>query len=125
MYGSAGRDVFDSDAGGNDRLRGRGGDDVYWLGRGTGHDTIDEGYENAKGDAGDVIRIKPGIAPSSVRLVRSNDGKHLIVRLLGANGGVTDSLTVENYYTDDAARIEAGGVYGWGGWFGGDGVACE
>ena len=106
LYGSNGRDIFDSDAGGNDRLHGRGGNDVYWLGRGTGHDTIDEGYENAKGDAGDVIRIKPGIAPSSVRLVRSNDGRHLIVRLLGANGEVTDSLTVENYYTDGTARIE-------------------
>ena len=106
LYGSGGRDVFDSDAGGDDRLHGRGGDDVYWLGYGTGHDTIDEGYENVGGDSGDVIRIKPGIAPSSVRLVRSDDGRHLFVRLLDVNGGMTDSLKVENYYTDNAARIE-------------------
>ena len=40
-------DVFDSDAGGNDRLHGFGGDDVYWLGVGTDHDTIFEHYKTA------------------------------------------------------------------------------
>ena len=32
--------VFDADAGGDDRLFGYGGDDTYWLGYGTDHDTI-------------------------------------------------------------------------------------
>ena len=105
LLGSSGRDVFDADAGGNDTLRGQGGDDVYWLGRGTGHDLIDETYGNA-GDSGDQIRVKEGIAPSSVRLERSKLGNNLHVRLLDANGLVTDSLTVFAYYESTLATVE-------------------
>ena len=36
LYGSRGADHFDANAGGNDLLFGQGGDDVYWLGRGSG-----------------------------------------------------------------------------------------
>ena len=39
-------------------------------------------------------------------MVRSNDGDDLIVQLLASDGSVSDSLTVENYYTDDSAKIE-------------------
>ena len=43
--------------------------------------------------------------------MRSSNGDHLHVQLLGeadANGdrAVTDSLTVENYYIDDSAKVE-------------------
>ena len=41
-------------------FHGYGGDDVYWLGAGTGHDAIRE-YSGNSGDAGDVIKIKEGI----------------------------------------------------------------
>ena len=64
------------------------------------------------GDADDVIKIKSGIGMANVRLVRgSYYGNHLYVQLLGeadANGdrAVTDSLTVDNYYIDDSAKIE-------------------
>ena len=103
-------DVFDGDVGGNDTLYGYGGDDVYWLGYGTGDDTIRE-YDANTGDAGDVIKIKSGIGTADIRLLRSSNGDHLHVQLLGAvdtNGvrAVTDSLTVANYYTDDTAKIE-------------------
>ncbi|WOV92031.1 MAG: calcium-binding protein [Candidatus Zeuxoniibacter abyssi] len=103
-------DVFDGNAGGNDILYGYGGDDVYWLGAGTGHDQIHEYYRNS-GDAGDEIRIKSGIGVSDIHLVRSNNGNHLHVQLLGevdANGdrAVTDSLIVENHYIDASAKIE-------------------
>ena len=107
LYGSRGADHFDADAGGNDVLYGQGGDDVYWLGRGTGHDVVDEVSGNTgAGDTGDKIRVKEGIAPSSVELLRSNDGADLYVRVLGANG-VTDSLTVKGYYTSSKAKVES------------------
>ena len=57
---------FDGDAGGSDTLRGGSGDDAYWLGRGTGHDVVDEVSGNTgTGDTGDEIRVKAGIAPFS------------------------------------------------------------
>ena len=36
------------------------------------------------GDAGDVIKIKEGIGTDDIRLVRSSNGDHLHVQLLGA-----------------------------------------
>ena len=89
-------DVFDVAGGGNEKFHGYGGDDVYWLGAGTGHDAIRE-YSGNSGDAGDVIKIKEGIGTADVRLVRSSNGNHLHVQLLGeadANGvrAVTDSF---------------------------------
>ena len=32
--------MFDVAGGGNEKFHGYGGDDVYWLGAGTGHDAI-------------------------------------------------------------------------------------
>ena len=112
LYGSGNfNDVFDGNAGGDDTLYGYGGDDVYWLGAGTDHDTIKE-YKINIGDSADVIKIKEGLDSTDIVLGRSGDGNSLIVRLLGvadANGNraITDSLTVENYYTDDSAKIES------------------
>ena len=109
LHGYSGRsDIFDADVGGRDTLRGQGGDDVYWLGRGTDHDIVDEGYGNSgNGDTGDKIRVKAGIAPSSVELLRSKDGADLYVRVLGSGGVVTDSLRVEGYYTSAKAKVES------------------
>ena len=45
---------------GNDLLHGYGGDDTYWLGYGTDHDTIIEHLFNS-GDTNDVIKLKGGI----------------------------------------------------------------
>ena len=58
-----------------------------------------------------MIKLKSGIGTDDIRLVRSSNGDHLHVQLLGeadANGdrAVTDSLTVENYYIDDSAKVE-------------------
>ena len=107
LLGTSGVNHFDGDAGGNDALAGQGGDDVYWLGRGTGHDFVDEVSGNTgAGDTGDEIRVKAGIAPSSVDLLRSKDGADLFVRVLDANGVVTDSLRVFWYYTRSKAKVE-------------------
>ena len=97
-------DVFDSDGGGDDVLRGRSGDDVYYLGSGTGRDTIEEGYENAEGDDGDVIRLKAGDAAGGVQLVR--DADNLYVLLLDGEGAMSGSLKVARYYADASYRIE-------------------
>ena len=106
LYGEANfNDVFDTDAGGNDYLYGYGGDDTYWLGYGTDHDVIRE-YAINSGDANDVIKLKEGIGTEDVQMVRSNNGNSLVVQLLANDGSVEDSLTVENYYTDDSAKIE-------------------
>ena len=117
IYGLSDKsDIFDGDAGGNDLLYGYSGDDVYYLGMGTGHDVIQEyylnyhdhfyGYHRNSGDAGDEIRLKEGITESDVRLLRSNDGNHLYVQLLGADGESSDSLSVHNYYTKESAKVE-------------------
>ena len=113
LFGSnSANDIFDADVGGNDRLYGLGGDDVYWLGVGTGHDRILENNGDDYGDAGDVIKIKEGFGTDDVCLYRSNNGYHLIIQLLGAadaNGDreVTDSLIVEDHYFTDNAKIES------------------
>ena len=86
-------------------LYGYGGDDTYWLGSGTDHDTIKE-YDSNSGDANDVIKLKEGIGTEDIQLVRGDDGDDLIVQLLASDGSVSDSLTVENYHTDDSAKIE-------------------
>ena len=49
--------MFDVAGGGNEKFHGYGGDDVYWLGAGTGHDAIRE-YSGNSGDAGDVDKDK-------------------------------------------------------------------
>ena len=108
IVGSNGIDAFDADAGGDDILRGRGGNDVYWLGYGTDHDTINETLERGTvpGDADDQIKLKEGITASDVRLTRM--GKNLKVELLGgANNQVTDSLIVKGHFgSNSAAKVE-------------------
>ena len=107
LSGYSGRsDIFDADIGGNDRLRGYSGGDVYWLGRGTGHDIVDEAYGNTGvGDTGDEIRVKAGIGVADVRLRRV--GGDLYVDALGTSGTATDSLKVQGHYTSDKSRVES------------------
>ena len=89
LFGSnSANDIFDADVGGNDRLYGLGGDDVYWLGVGTGHDRILENNGDDYGDAGDVIKIKEGFGTDDVCLYRSNNGYHLIIQLLAVPAGI-------------------------------------
>lgn len=103
-------DIFDSDAGGNDNLRGGAGADEYRLGLDTGLDTIQEGYRRSgAGDAGDLIRIDAGLSQSDIRLDR--DQHHVWVKVLGeadAQGvrSVVSSLAIENYYVNDVSKVE-------------------
>ena len=111
-------EVFDANAGGNDKLVGLGGDDEYRLGFKTGYDAVYEGYTRAYahasylrpgGDAGDVIRVDAGITAQDVVLVR--DTNNVWVQLLGAPDDqgkrqVVASLQVVNYYLNDQSKIE-------------------
>ena len=117
-------DIFDADAGGDDTLYGKAGDDEYRLGSGTGADTIYEGtYNTVAGDAGDLIRIEAGHGVVDVRLRR--DDRHLWVELLGAADGdgaraVADSLKVYNHFHSANAKVESvvfSGGTEWGGNF--------
>ena len=63
-------------------------------------------WNTGTGDTGDEIRVKAGVLPKSVELLRSKDGADLSVRLLDANGVVTDSLRVRFYYLSSKAKVE-------------------
>ena len=104
LHGSHMLDSFDARTGGDDNLYGYGGNDVYWLGAGTGNDVVREGHLN-NGDDGDVIRLKPGEAAGDISI--SRDREHLYVRLLDDDGEVTDSLKVHGHFTNASARVEA------------------
>ena len=129
-------DVFDG-GGGNDRLHGYGGDDVYYLGYGSGHDIIFEHYQPGRlipgetdyrqtGDDNDEIRLKEGVESSSVRLVKESQGGNgvfrpqLVVQLLNEEGAVTDSMRVSAHYNTSlpASQVEkltfADGRASWG-----------
>ena len=90
--------------GGKVRIGGK-GSDVYILGGGSGNDTIDEAaYNTGGGNDVDVVRLASGITASQVSLYR--DSFNLLISLSDASGTVTDTLTVKNYYVNDAAKIE-------------------
>ena len=103
-------DHMDGDAGGDDTLSGQGGDDVYYLGEGTGDDVIDESHGNAgSGDDGDAVMVESGITRDRVRVYRNKD--HLYVELWDADWSAegsekTDSLRVDDYYVSEVSRIE-------------------
>ena len=104
--GGDGVNVFQTTDGGGDRLEGRGGDDIYHLNYGTGHDRIEEQWRDSdyNGDANDVIKLAPGISSSKVKLSRTRDD--LIVALLDGDGVVSDSLRVVKFYAKQTAKVE-------------------
>ncbi len=100
-------DVFNSNAGGNDRLYGYSGDDTYILTFGTEHDTVNESYRSGDGDTGDTILVKRqkttadgALFTGTVSYHRSNNGNDLIVSLKGNDGEFRDKLTVKDFYQE-------------------------
>ena len=79
---------------------------MYLLGRGSGHDTVDESAYNIDSNTDtDIVRMKPGLAREDARLRRA--GSDLIIEVLTADGLSADSsLAIRNYYGDDSAKIE-------------------
>ncbi|HJQ57598.1 MAG TPA: calcium-binding protein, partial [Vineibacter sp.] len=100
IVGYTGAETFDAIAG-NDTLKGGGGDDTYVYGPGYGIDVI----EDDGASAGDTVRFKAGIAPSSITWTAS--GNDAVAQFAGAAG---DRLTIRNQLEPVASpqdRIES------------------
>ncbi len=92
---------------GNDLLKGGFGKDVYYFGRGSGSDTIDDADAYETGSAwSDTVSFKTGIVLGDLRFQRS--GNDLVVQILGT----TDQLRIVNQFqttkrtTSNFDRIE-------------------
>jgi len=94
LFGDAGNDTINGGAG-DDYLDGGDGDDVYSFGRGSGHDTI---YDSGS-VSGDTVRLSD-VSSDDVSFGRFQD--HLILSLDNGN----DTLTLANWFTSDATRVE-------------------
>jgi Ca2+-binding RTX toxin-like protein len=82
---------------GDDLLVGSGGDDVYFFGRGSGRDTIEQGDAGA-GDA-DTLRLPAGISPADILVSRS--GSAIVLTI----AGTADSITLRGWFDDASHRI--------------------
>ncbi|HRQ45502.1 MAG TPA: calcium-binding protein [Rhodocyclaceae bacterium] len=114
IYGTTGADVLDGGAG-NDVIRGGGGDDT--LIGGAGDDVLNGGSGNdtylfARGDGRDLIQDYQTSANTD-RLIFGEDifadqlwfgrsGNHLQVSVIGTD----DRVTIDNWYTGAAYRVE-------------------
>lgn len=97
---------------GNDRMEGSSGADTYVFNRGDGSDTLLDIGTNAYSTSGwncyikaDVMQFGSGITASDISASRS--GNHLVLKINDpANAAGTDQVTVENWWSSDAYRIE-------------------
>ncbi|WP_190274105.1 beta strand repeat-containing protein [Gallionella capsiferriformans] len=93
---------------GNDRLEGSSGADTYVFNRGDGSDTILDIGTNAYWSylvKADTVQFGAGISASDISASRS--GNNLLIKIndpLNPAGG--DQITVENWWSSDAYRIE-------------------
>lgn len=94
LIADSGNDTLDGGAG-NDTMTGGAGNDVYQFGLGSGNDTINAA--DATLGKLDILQLGAGISSAQVLLSRQDDD--LILRLSHSS----DSLTVRNYFTADAA----------------------
>ena len=93
LYGDAGADTLDGGTG-NDTLDGGAGNDTYVFAQGYGQDTI---YETS---GTDTLRFAAGITVPDVFVWR--DDYNYYFDLIGTN----DRVTVDNWYSGSAYRIE-------------------
>ena len=91
LNGGDGQDVLKGGTG-NDTLKGGEGKDIYLFAPGDGHDTI---YDGDGTYAMDTISFQEGISPEDVEFSRS--GFDLVLTI---NGGVTDSITIQDYFSN-------------------------
>ena len=102
MQGGAGNDYLSGDAGndtldggaGNDSLSGGTGNDLFLFGRGGGQDSINA-YDATAGKL-DAVQFASDILPTDITIKRNGD--NLVLSINGA----TDTLTVSNYFYNDA-----------------------
>jgi Ca2+-binding RTX toxin-like protein len=96
LAGGASADVIEGGPG-NDVLRGGTGSDLYLYSAGSGHDVIAEAGQSGEID---VLQLGGTVSPAGTQVLRS--GQDLVLRF-DANG---NRITIRNWYTDPAARIE-------------------
>jgi Ca2+-binding RTX toxin-like protein len=97
LYGGAGNDTLDGDAG-DDTLDGGTGNDTYRFGRGSGKDTINN-YD-ATGSENDRVVIGAGVSENQIWFKRMDNDLQLTLI------GTDDMLTVRNWYSDSAHRVD-------------------
>ncbi len=101
IYGEGGPDVLEGGSG-NDTLLGGSGSDVYLFGYGSGRDTIfNQDSDPLHGDQPDVIVMGVGLDAQDILARRMGDD--LVLSVVG----VTDSLRVFSYFSDDALTAHA------------------
>jgi Ca2+-binding RTX toxin-like protein len=82
---------------GNNTLMGGAGDDTYFFALGSGQDTVDDNDTTA-GNI-DTISFATGVAPAAV--VASRTGQDLLLKY-----SASDSVTVKNWFSSSAQKIE-------------------
>ncbi|MBZ0093916.1 MAG: hypothetical protein K8H75_00860, partial [Sulfuricella sp.] len=97
LFGEDGDDILDSGSG-DDYLNGGSGNDTYLFGRGYGQDTISE-YDTTAGNS-DTIRLATDVTPNDVSMGRN--ASDLFISINGTN----DKITVQNWFSDPAYRVE-------------------
>ncbi|MFZ5993680.1 MAG: calcium-binding protein [Thermodesulfobacteriota bacterium] len=97
LYGGAGDDILEGGAG-NDTIYGEGGSDTYWFGPGSGQDIISD-YDATNIDV-NTVEFGAGITVADLELVKTSTTLKINIQ------GTTDSLTLTNWFTSDAYRIE-------------------
>lgn len=100
VFGDAGNDILDGGAG-NDYLYGGDGADTYRFGRGAGQDSLSNNDNDVLGTNPDTIVLGADIAPTDVTL--SNSYNSLVLKI----NGTADSLTVQDYFSQDGTSKNA------------------
>ena len=106
LTGSAGADTLDGQAGndtldglgGNDILIGGSGNDLYLFGAGYGDDQVQE--NDATAGNLDTVRLGAGIDADDVLLYRDAGNLYLGI------SGTSDLLTIKDWFSNPASRIE-------------------
>jgi len=98
LYGGDGNDTLNGGAG-NDDLEGDLGNDTYLFGRGSGQDYVYD-WDNTAGNV-DTVQFGADILPTDVS-VTPGRWDSLILSI----NGTTDSMTIDSWSSDDAAKIE-------------------
>ncbi len=91
---------------GNDRFVAGASTDTYLFNRGDGQDAInDYGFSNYGGIGLDKLSFGAGIAASDITASRS--GYHMVIKIADpGNPAASDQITIENWFQDEAYRIE-------------------
>ncbi|MBQ0713509.1 MAG: cadherin-like domain-containing protein [Porticoccus sp.] len=97
LTGAEGDDLLNGGEG-NDLLVGDKGDDTYIFAAGSGQDTVDNSTSNKRDT--DVLKFTGDITADM--LLFSQSGDDLLIGL----SGTTDSVMVQNWYTDEASQVE-------------------